>query len=252
MLYGYGILNNHVPTLKATVMRGGAALSPFLTSLYAVYKGESNANDSLGTYNGTAQGGLTFTTGKSGNAFTFNGTTACIDLPTNSFNSLTGDFTINTWLYLGSTPSFTQQYIFTNYDYVSLNAYGFLFYIDVSTVNFSICNGTPIFTTLQAGGSTLSANTWYMITITRQASTGTTIYVNGVSSVSNSSAINPVYNSTQYSNIGCFKRTGATGVNSPILNGGKVDELNVWNKKLTTTEITTLYNSGAGKFYPTY
>lgn len=30
MLYGYGILNNHVPTLKATAMRGGSSYVPLL------------------------------------------------------------------------------------------------------------------------------------------------------------------------------------------------------------------------------
>ena len=57
---------------------GGVLPSTLLTNLYAVYKAENNANDSLGTYNGTAQGGLTYTTGKSGNAFVFNGVNADI------------------------------------------------------------------------------------------------------------------------------------------------------------------------------
>jgi hypothetical protein len=33
-------------------------------------------------------------------------------------------------------------------------------------------------------------------------------------------------------------------------NGSKVDELNIWNKELTATEVTELYNAGTGKFYP--
>jgi len=38
-------------------------LSSLKTSLYASYNGESNANDSFGSNNGTAVGGLTCTTG---------------------------------------------------------------------------------------------------------------------------------------------------------------------------------------------
>ena len=52
--------------------------NPLNINLYAVYKAESNANDSLGTYNGTAQAGLTYSAGKSGNAFVFNGTNAFV------------------------------------------------------------------------------------------------------------------------------------------------------------------------------
>ena len=32
--------------------------------------------------------------------------------------------------------------------------------------------------------------------------------------------------------------------------GSKVDAVNVWNKELTQSEITELYNSGNGKQYP--
>jgi len=34
MLYGYGVLNNHVPTLRATVMRGGTAVVSLLLDTY--------------------------------------------------------------------------------------------------------------------------------------------------------------------------------------------------------------------------
>ena len=40
--------------------------SSLKTSLVSVYNGESNANDSYGSNNGTERGGLTYTTGKIG------------------------------------------------------------------------------------------------------------------------------------------------------------------------------------------
>jgi len=54
--------------------------SSLKTSLFAAYNGESNANDSFGSNNGTPVGGLTYTTGKIGNAFNFNGTTSYVQL----------------------------------------------------------------------------------------------------------------------------------------------------------------------------
>jgi len=64
------------------ILASSGAKSTLLNNLFAVYKAESNANDSLGVYNGTANGGVTYSAGKSGNAFTFNGTTAYVSLPT--------------------------------------------------------------------------------------------------------------------------------------------------------------------------
>ena len=76
----------------------GEALGTSLdTSIYRVYNGD-NLNDTSGnSQNGTNVGGVTFTTGKVGNAFTFNGSNY-VTLPDNSLNSLTGDFSISTWV----------------------------------------------------------------------------------------------------------------------------------------------------------
>jgi hypothetical protein len=43
-------------------------------------------SDALNTYNGTAQGGLTYGVGKVGTAFQFNGSNSVVSLPTNSMN----------------------------------------------------------------------------------------------------------------------------------------------------------------------
>lgn len=248
MFYGYGVLNNHVPTLKATAMRGGS-VNPLNTSLYAVYKAESNANDSLATYNGTAQGGLTYTAGKSGNAFTFNGTTAYVSLPNNMINSLTGNFSVNMWVNVVNTGA--NQSLFSGKIYDGTNSYG------IAIVNngynyIQICNGTSTVTSLQEASSN-PYGTWYMVTVTRKASTGTKIYYNGTLSVSNTSTINPVFHPTLATKcaIGALDySTSYGGIYYYCANGTKIDEVNIWNKELTSTEVTELYNASTGKFYP--
>ena len=247
-MYGYGILNNHVPTLRAA-MRGGSAPSPLLTSLYAVYKAESNANDSLATYNGTAQGGLTYTAGKSGNAFVFNGTNAFVSLPNNAFTSFTGDFSISAWVYMVDNGSL--QTIFSCKAYDGTNAWGInLFVFGYS--RFDITNGTATAVTLESGGNMLSYNTWHNVVVTRKASTRTRIYHNGTLVASNTSTTNPIFNPvTNKCAIVAYDLSYTFG--SILLyagNGTKIDEVNTWTKELTSTEITELYNTGTGKFYP--
>ena len=95
------------------------------TSLFAAYNGESNANDSFGSNNGTPRGGLTYTTGKIGDAFQFNGTTSYVELPntSNQFN-FTGDFSVSTWI---NTPNYTShRMIFSNLSQGGTYGYGIM------------------------------------------------------------------------------------------------------------------------------
>jgi len=52
-----------------------------------------------------------------------------------------------------------------------------------------------------------------------------------------------------YASIGAFKY-GVSSVSEYQANGNKIDAVNVWQKELTQSEITELYNSGNGKQYP--
>ena len=227
---------------------GGLPPSALLTDLYAVYKAESTANDSLGGYNGTAQGGLTYSTGKSGNSFTFNGTNAYVGLPNNSMN-LTGDFSISVWTnFSGVNADF--QTVFSNFTYDGLNVYGFLFYYENQILNFSIRNNNGNF--LLSYSTSSLFNSWNNVVITRKLSTGTKMYINGTLVASDSNIQNPNYHATMTPSIGATNY-GPTYINLVqyyASNGTKIDELNILNKELTATEVTELYNSGTGKFYP--
>jgi hypothetical protein len=250
MFYGYGLLTSHTPTLKATAMRGGSN-SPFLASLFAVYKSESNANDSLGNYNGTAQGGLTYASGKSGNAFVFNGTNAYVSLPNDMVN-FSGDFSISFWGYLTSTSNFAPI-IDAFKKHPSFNTY---YGWDISmlysskTIIFETYPGSGVTTyTLTSPSNTGYFNTWCHFVITRKKDTSTKMYINGSLVAADTNTINPVYLSPNKFDIG-RNVNGASIAYSP--NGTMVDELYLWTKELTSTEVTTLYNSGTGKFYPTF
>lgn len=226
-------------------MRGVIA-SSLPTSLHAVYKGESNANDSLATYNGTAQGGLTYSAGKSGNAFVFNGTNAYVSLSNNMFNSFTGDFSVSFW-YNPSVLSGTKDILSSFTEYLT-NYYGFQ--ISALTNNFIIyiCDGTLSYVSLQSVAGTAVVGNFSHVVITRKSSTGTKIYINGTLNASNTSTINTVFAPTNYNALGATKSSSSA---SNYANG-TLDEVNTWLKELTSTEVTELYNAGTGKFYPTF
>jgi len=230
--------------LKATV-------SSLLTGLYAVYKGESNANDSLGVYNGTAQGGLTYSAGKSGNAFIGNGTNAYVSLPNDSFNLLTGNFSVSMWVNIVNTG--VTQGLFTNFAYSGTAFYGIAI-TNFGYTKFQIFDGTATPITLQEPFPN-SYGVWQHIVITRKTGTASKIYFNGSLSASNTSLVNPVYSSgNMRPSIGAqsYGPLFSNLVQYYAGNGTKIDELNIWNKELSSTEITDLYNAGTGKFYPTF
>jgi hypothetical protein len=241
---------------------GGVPPSTLLTNLYAVYKAESNANDSLSVYNGTAQGGLTYTTGKSGNAFTFNGTNSFVKYPAGSMN-FTSDFSISVWVnipagYIGTSEIDLLTNITMPFWYNSPK--GFWFRTVGGTVYFRLETGTSFvdLTWIDATGSIIKGNSgWINIVATRKESTRSNLYVNGILKVSNTSTLNPSYSLTnQTPATGSLYVVNSSGVvqNNSVFapNGTKIDELNVYTKELTSTEVTDLYNAGTGKFYPTF
>ena len=204
-------------------------------------------NDALNTYNGTAQGGLTYGVGKVGTAFQFNGTNAFVSMANNSFN-LTGDFSISLWMYITSTGS--NQDLFSNADIVSSvdRGYRLSFRGPTNFIRFSIYGGSIV--NLDTTTSAIPLNTWTHVVATRKASTGSKIYINGVLSTSDTSVVNPNYAGTFAPCIGVYKSTTTPSTINYLTNGSRIDALNIWNKELSTSEITELYNSGNGKQYP--
>ena len=255
-MYYYRLISSMLKAVISTLGTGlyavykaeSNALASLTTNLYAVYKAESNANDSLGNYNGTAQGGLTYSGGKSGNAFTFNGTTAYVSLPNNTFNSiLSGDFSISLWVNVASTSSF--QTLFSNFKSDGGGVYhGIILGINSNQFRFQIYNNTT--EVLLQAGFTVTTNTWHNIVVTRKYSTGTKIYINGTLITSNTNVTNPDIVALMYANIGAYINASGVPSGEYMSNNSKIDELNAWNKELTATEVTELYNAGAGKFYP--
>ena len=213
--------------------------SSLKTSLYAAYNGESNTNDSKGTNNGTAVGGLTYGTGKVGTAFQFNGSNAYVSLPVNNFN-FTGDFSISCW-FKTSTVSGNQM-IFSNLMYNGGARKGYYIALLGDTVYVWLAN-TLSFQQNISTSSIISINTWYNIVVTRESGF-VKLYVNNSLIVTDTNAITMEYVYTTPS-IGAY----TNGATTMWHFNGIVDALNVWQKSLTQSEITELYNSGNGAQY---
>jgi hypothetical protein len=221
--------------------------SSLKTSLVAVYNGESNTNDSFGTNNGTAVGGLTYTTGKIGNAFQFNGSNAYVSIPntTNQLN-FTGDFSISLWVNYNTTAASIEVFL-ANMKAGGSFGSGYAFYTDTTKMYFELYSQSV--NNSFAIPFSPSINTWYHIVATRKRSTETKIYINGALQSGtysyNNPTLDPTYQSGQEYNIGAYI------LPQRYFSNIRIDAVNIWQKELTSTEVTELYNSGNGAQYIT-
>ena len=91
------------------------------------------------------------------------------------------------------------------------------------------------------GASTLSTGTWYHVVAVARSATDRELYVNAASD-GTATASRTILSPIQFS-LGSYGAAASDTLN------GELDEVGFWSRALTPTEITWLYNSGAGRSY---
>jgi hypothetical protein len=217
--------------------------------------------DSVGTNNGIRPTstlnsnilGPTFTTGKIGTAFQFDGINDFIQLPNNSMN-FTGDFSISAWLYFPTDIQLTSDYghILSNWTAITwaTNLAGWRFDTSGNGIYFTTYNGTSTSVSLGAPGMGLDRSGWRHIAFTK---TGTTykLWLDGGQYTSTSTTmLEPKYQGTIIPKIGRLGDSTMGGWDSYSSSKIKIDSVSVWNRSLNSDEIFQLYNAGNGTQYP--
>ena len=226
------------------------------SKLKAYYHFEDNGTNAQTTGDGLGSSadmtitGATYVTGKVGSkAISFDGTNdyAVIGSSTSDFNFLantTHEWTVAFWIKnddfssLGMILSTSVELGSSRYGLgIRAQSSGSMY------VHFSNGTNTNRFTTTQTGFST--DGNWHFIVITAKKSDSTNsleFWQDGVSlgTASNSGKDFVDTNASQAPYI------GQAGDSSQYLDGA-LDELSIWNRRLTDAEIATLYNSGTGQ-----
>lgn len=210
----------------------------------ASYKAENNANDSVGTNNGTLQSGVTASsTGRIGNAFTFTGAAnQRVLIPDSATFAFTNGVSIDAWVNLATTGART---VAGKYNTNNGGA-SWAFTTDASNrLVLSVYNNAGqdrTFTTTQA----LVTNTWTHVAATYDLATAVgAIYINGVSvpvTASGQSTLAQIRVTTTPVTIGAI--TNISNVVSQIWNG-QIDEINFYNKAISASDMQRIYNSGS-------
>ena len=220
--------------------------SSLKTSIHGVWNGESNANDSYGSKNGSIVGSVTYTAGKIGNSFTFNGSNSYVTLPSGTLE-FTGDFSVSLW-FNGSSVSGEKQ-IISNANKVggaSGQWKGWDLFIYGGKVYYRLWNSGTNSDAISS--TTISGSTWYHVVITKSGSVQK-LYINGALEATNSSAVTPNYTTPNFPAIGVQYYHSGIGYDTPTIFNGRIDAVSAWTKELTLSEISELYNSGNGAQY---
>jgi hypothetical protein len=237
--------------VASSVATSGSSL---LTDILAYWKYDedsgTNLNDEVSTHDGTAQtGSTTGIDAKIDDGVEITTSTGDIYVP--NFNISGDQLSISCWFKLDVLPSTAAT------DYVILNAnhsvspyFAFEIIIKQTTdyIAFKVTNTTPTTYNAQTANSVITTGTWYhLVCVLQGAGLTMQIHLNN-SNVTNTS---DAWSGTIFQNnagwsIGnsWYDGDGTLGVD------GILDEIGIWDKKLSTAEISELWNGGAGNSHP--
>jgi hypothetical protein len=211
--------------------------NPLWDNLKAYYTGDNTTINLKSSVQGTLVNGATYSTGKIGSAFSFDGVNDYMSTTETLSIDLNQPHTYSCWVNLSSGYS-------TKFFMSFLSMYG----PSIGHTNGGVLTFFSGNVNGQVGsGAILPLNTWSHVVVVfkgRTYGTGNVLfYVNG----------NLV--STTSLGFGNIIPTVPLTIGSRNVEG-KLDECAIWSRELTASEVTELYNGGAGKQYvapvPTY
>lgn len=200
-----------------------------------------DAIDTPGTNDLTDNNGVTFVSGKVGNAGSFPfGTSRYLSIANNTSLEVGDvDATWTCWVYLNSTS--TAKGIFAKWAAANDGDYR-LFHASGGAFIFTVRNSANSANAVATWGSNAAADTWYFVAC-RHDATANLISI----SVDAGTPVTAVLSGGTRISANGFA-IGALNIASTFHNG-LVDEFGFWKRYLSDAEITELYNGGSGRDY---
>jgi glucose/arabinose dehydrogenase/chitodextrinase len=215
-----------------TVSNTGLPPAPGLVASYGFDEGAGTAaTDSTGNSNHGTINGPTWTIGRFGQALSFDGTNDRVTVPDSSTLDLTNGMTLEAWVKPTVTGTAWKTVLFKHRNNNATNMVYVLYgNRNTSVPNAEITVGTSVKAANGPSGSGLPLNVWSHLAATFDNAT-LRLYVNGTQIASLATA-GPIATSTGDLWI------GANNIWSEWFSGA-IDEVRVYNRALTATEIQT-------------
>lgn len=219
------------------------------TNLASYWKFDSsNSNDSVGSNNGTDTA-ITYSSGngKIGNGAGFNGSSSYILLAASVSSGISNNYSVSFWC--KNTDTSSNSNVFLADDSPTTSNRNFQITLGAGTTNKSVrfirfTSGNSLVTNI-TGSVNINDGSWHHVVCTFDSAVGSIIYIDGTNVASDS--VTTINNT----NTGGKGVIGAIDYNSrSSFQNGDIDEMAVWTRTLSSTEVTDLYNAGAGNQYP--
>src|SRR3989344_7106976 len=225
-------INKYADFHRGSLAQVSSSLTSGLVARYTFDNG--NAQDSAGTNHGTLRDNVMSTaSGKYGGAMSFD--TGFVDLPNSQALAITGPITLSAWVRADSIGcSIISK---------SGNERGWNLSLGSSKASMGIGKDASTIVGVTSA-TTLSTGTWYHLVGTYEPGAALRIYINGVLDNSNTINIptsqndndaqwnNPKIGTSANSGSGCFR--------------GTIDDVRIYNRALTESEIQSEMNSQGG------
>jgi hypothetical protein len=237
---------------SATITPASACYTP-ATAPVSWWQGDGFATDHMGNNNGTLEHGAGFALGEVNDAFSFNGSNqyVLIGEPVPGDLQIQNNFTLSAWIYVTSYPtnvgSGPWQYIFGSEGpnngiglFLAGPVSGSYTGVPPGGIDLDIGNGSTTYSVITK--SQIPLNQWVLITATATANNPAQIYYNGVLQPTMTPSGETVWNGT----VGYTGNGFAIGqyLSGNYAFNGLIDEVQVYNAVLSTTDVQGIYNAG--------
>ena len=237
----FSVTNNGVGLTALRVELSGTAnccsCVPPPTNMVSWWTGDGYANDIQGGNHGTLVNGATFAPGKVAQAFSFDGTNDYVAIPHSSTLDLSFGHTVDLWVKVGAyPPSGLYTTLVSKWTYgaedksLTIDPTG-----KVQYYLYDSFGGIPL-----SSSTSLALGTWYHLAATYDGTTAK-IYINGLLNA-NKPASGNIGDGNGKLYFGHNPDLAASGATlSPFK--GLVDEIEWFNRALTTNEIAAIYSA---------
>jgi len=220
------------------------------TNIISWWPADGTADDIADGNSGTMVNGATFAPGKVGQAFNLSGNGAYVNIPNAPNLNPTGSFSFDAWIFSPDVTSGVQVLSLKWGDagtQVNQRAWG----IDLlpnGVLLFGISDdanqGNGSFHVFTSPSNVIQSNQWEHIAVVYDQTTGTRfIYVNGTKIAQRTDPPITMTQSTTDLAIGAYIPDGTPGSAGYTFNG-LIDEVTLFNRALSASEIKAIYYSG--------
>ncbi len=209
------------------------------TGLVAYYPFNGNANDESGNTHNGAVNGATLTTDRFGNtdkAYTFNGTNSIKVEQATDFQF--DDFTLSAWVYLGSDATQTNMILANPSNVVDDNTWTYAFTAGGSQIEASIYPRNYLYVPVIPASI---INSWHHVVYVKSGTTAK-VLLDGIVLGTHAVAAVTTYNNPRSILIGADDDALNDGLADRWFFHGKLDDIRIYNRGLSYSEIQTLTN----------